>query len=123
LWGRCKMDRKTYISHLESQNGACSCPDLARLFALRKSAEKLEERCEDFHLEFDDSVIRESDLPYLSTYREAIDKFVDATENYSEVLQESFEAGKVVLSSRERGVETIHCAQCSQQIGVLSEKE
>jgi hypothetical protein len=118
IWSE-RMNREDYVLELEKENGYCECPELQRLYDKRRKVEKLEKECEEFNIDADFSEIRNEDLRYWEDYRDRIGELDRANENYVDTLQDYLERESVVLTRKKFGLETINCALCDQQIGIV----
>lgn len=119
------MEDEKYIEELDKQNGYCDCEGLKELFDKRRKAEKIGHICDFFQENLDFDNPSEGDLKGLLQYRESLNEFHLAIDDYHCNLEKCIgdKRVKLVKSLREK-VFSYNCSNCNQQIDVMPpEKE
>ena len=106
-----------YGEALEARNGYCECPDLSRLFALRRRTTSLEGMC-DFLRPPQDLINNRFRRLF---YDRTVDELHRAVEGYYELLVSLVDSGKLELKDiGTTNIRTINCSGCDQQVDMVS---
>ena len=123
------LNIEQYIVDLENKNGYCNCPNLSRLFSLKKEAISLEEICdclkEDFPSEKYQGVSEQFRKKVNKYYQEltslVIGKKLRLILHTGERYYHERELNLTELEKlrKKNPIITVHCSNCNQQIDLV----
>ena len=102
---------------LEKLNRDCKCPNLQELFRLRRKAESLEARCNQYQAELNPNDNEITNSNYIASYEQELNKLKIATRFYYLELARKISASEIRIINKEI-YETYNCVACNQQIDV-----
>jgi hypothetical protein len=121
------------MKNLIEQNGYCGCPELEKLYSLKRDAERTEEQLSGLSKTVDED-IRSGNGSRLLTLKDLSAVLERKIEHYQAKLAEEYKQRRVKFKlhlddsvtdydnsiTPEKGVLTINCSSCNQQIDVVS---
>ena len=136
------MNREEYILGLFEKNKYCNCEDLSQLFSLEEKVKNLKDYCDDLFESL--SGIHKENSEVHKLYDEKRSKHEGGCGKHSEELnslirkeklklfyhnEENSYKKQLITSDRvtellkEEKIITVHCYNCDQQIGLISQRE